>query len=365
MDLRIRLSTALKLPAALWYDRHSLKWLSDIGPSIAYLGWVGRGNVGDDLMFGVHERILSGTSRHPVMPAPLHRPTVALLSRRPSHQPSTILMGGGTLLLQDEWLRRLVRVRHLWPEAKLIIYGAGAEDPGFGTRMSVTTKECLRAWSSMLKTAQYIGVRGPRSAAALREMDLEAQVVGDPGLVGPVGGSPDPVVDVALNLTSVPALAGIPSYRLRVADCIRMYVDAGLSVAVFGMDGGDVRATARLLQAADIDLSRVAGVWTRLEPLSTIAKSRLVISERLHGAIYAAACDVPFMHLAYKPKSFDFLESIRATSLGIGPHDEELQLPDVSELPSFSNFYGKSIKPRVARLRALFMEKYVELISSN
>lgn len=51
----------------------------------------------------------------------------------------------------------------------------------------------------------------------------------------------------------------------------------------------------------DEDLTRFLEEYSRLS---------FVVAERLHAAVLAAAMDVPFLALAYKPKCLDFVDSL-------------------------------------------------------
>ena len=53
--------------------------------------------------------------------------------------------------------------------------------------------------------------------------------------------------------------------------------------------------------------------------LRSLARCELMIGERLHALVLAAALEMPFVGLAYKPKSFDFVESLGLSRLLIEP----------------------------------------------
>src|SRR5439155_15848942 len=77
---------------------------------IAYVGWVGQGNAGDDAIFAAHRRAMSGL-RLVAMPldvGALAAPAVAALHRRrPGGVLRAGLIGGGTLVGRPDWRRRI------------------------------------------------------------------------------------------------------------------------------------------------------------------------------------------------------------------------------------------------------------------
>src|SRR5262245_33946666 len=80
---------------------------SAAAPPIAYLGFSGRGNAGDDAIFLAHQRSLPG-AQLARLPLEWERQTLAVLGRlrrRPLH--AGILVGGGTVVGRAQWRERL------------------------------------------------------------------------------------------------------------------------------------------------------------------------------------------------------------------------------------------------------------------
>lgn len=177
---------------------------------------------------------------------------------------------------------------------------------------------------AFLRRFDYISVRDQASYALLQSYRLDASIaVGRdlaglmPTLAGAVG-KPDrqrPVIGYAPC-----QIGGQPATTQRIDD---LFVDAivkqtNLTVRVFSLNShalhGDAERSdyvSRRLTAAGIAVERVdyakrgvLGTWR------AIATCDAMVSVRLHGAITAYLCGVPFILLEYHKKCSDFLDDI-------------------------------------------------------
>lgn len=315
-----RFKNLVGIASALWNDRSSLRWLEDRQVGVAYLGWLNRGNVGDESMYEIHASLLRPQT---IAPAATHKGG-RLIHRLGMSRAETILVGGGTVVGGDAWAVRLARLLSVVAHNRVIIFGAGVEDLEFGRSRGIVSESGLELWRRLLANADFIGVRGPRSVAALRSIGVESTIVGDPALCGSLGvdeksfdrdpcGNKQGHRTVIVNLTgAADAFSDIAEARMAVAKAAQRWQAAGLEIAVFGMSPGDVAVTLGHLILAGVDRSIVRTVDDPTSIRRELSSAALVVSERLHGAIFAANFGVPFLHLTYKPKSFDFLESIDA-----------------------------------------------------
>ncbi|MPV37615.1 polysaccharide pyruvyl transferase family protein [Georgenia subflava] len=344
----------------LWRARGQAKWLLRPHADAAYLGWVGQGNIGDELMFNAHSHVLAPRELRPVG---LDGPGRRLMNgRRPSAE--VLLLGGGTVLNLDSWGRRLDKVTRILDYERLIVFGPGAEDTEFGIRRGLVSEEGQRTWRRLMSEAAFIGVRGPRSQHTLSKLGISSVVVGDPGLCVPLrrisphtslAGRPQ----IALNLTGVRnALPKMYEWRAEVARAAATWKRRGCLVNVFGMDSGDVMATLALLQQFGVQADK----WIDRPSVSSLtqflAGTHLVVSERLHGAIVSANLGVPFLHLGYKPKSFDFLESIGASerAIGIGTPNFERVIEAGDAI--MGDFLDAQMRENILRLQEEFRRNY-------
>jgi polysaccharide pyruvyl transferase WcaK-like protein len=279
-------------------------------PVVSYLGWHGRGNIGDDAIYdAVRSQLVGATFVDlPRLPHERIRSFATGLDR--SLRRSVQVLGGGTLIGRRTWRRWVDRGSALTRNNGTHAIGVGVEDPDFVGRNSGSGNDELKRWASMLSAFDTVSVRGPRSAELLSGIGLDVQVAGDPALVLP---RPDVEPEeglIGLNLGFGDDLWGHDPSR----------VARELSVAVkqlslrghhrfvgILMNPDDRRWTAAALQGVDAEIVTPADAAAAAREL---ARCSAAITGRLHAGILAALSATPVVSLEYQPKCRDFALSI-------------------------------------------------------
>jgi polysaccharide pyruvyl transferase WcaK-like protein len=263
---------------------------------VEYIGWTGHGNLGDDAGL-----------------AALHRlcPTVRF-STEPTGEGGVCVLGGGTLIHGTDFLKRAQNA--LARGARLYVFGAGVNLSAAWQQWPPTLRE---QWSDVLRAATRVGVRGPMSLAFLDKLGISrAYVLGDPALS---------LGKRALGHSQVVTLNGgcdgLPVSRASAADggwwfvyrCLqavaRLACQEGWQLAYLPMRANDdligdsVQSHFPMAKSA-IDVQSA---------MALASTSRLVVALRLHAAVFAAACGVPAVLLAYSAKHADFARSVGLT----------------------------------------------------
>lgn len=279
-------------------------------------GYYGFGNLGDEaLLSGLgaglrargHEvRVLSGDPEatralHGVDSVDRYRGLVGALLR------ADALVSGGGGLLQDVSSRRslayyltVLRLGRLLGK-RVCVYGQSIGPLGPGGRERVA--RALRGVP--------VAVRDIPSQTLLAQLGVPAALVADPALLLPCAPAPDghtqPEADRPVVL--VPRGAH-PDLTEALAEAgLRLLAD-GVPVAVLGLhEDEDAADVARLARALEVEAWRAS---TPADALSLLGRARYVLSVRLHGLIFAAACKVGFAGLVYDPKVAGFLREARA-----------------------------------------------------
>ncbi len=352
------------LMRSIWSDRSLTGWVLRGAPHVGYLGWVHQGNVGDELMLMAHRQAMRGTR---IAALPLLGPSRRVLALRHAHA-DTILLGGGTLVGLDGWAARLRSTLDSVQHDRLVIFGPGVEERGFGAHAARVTDSGISMWRELLEQATYIGVRGPRSQDALADLGIASEVVGDPALCVPLrrqasDGSRQRVISV--NLTDVKVtLDGVPGWRDAIAQSAAELARAGYTLAAFGMDRGDTGATIRRLADHGVRPSRVVAHHDVDGVVDLLRTSALVISERLHGAIAAANMGVPFIHLGYRPKAYDFAESIGAERFVLGSGRPTVEAVSRLVESALSEGHIPGWSPALDALRRRFFSEHRRVLGS-
>lgn len=260
-----------------------------------YVGWVGYDNLGDEAMLEATRRLLpwadvevSGTPRE------------------------LLLLGGGTLINRSTYLNWLVERDS--PRIERAAIGTGVANPGY---WGLT--EPAEAWVRWLSSCVYLGVRGPHSEATLRSWGYDGplEVCGDSALLleRPAGVEPvDGRVVVSPAWTNGELWGGSDQVVMDVfAAAVRRWVGDGRDVAFLSCNPADDRPIFEIMRAAGHPgLTYLAGYRDLDAALALLASAGLVVGERLHAAVLAAAVGAPFVSLEYRPKLADFAASVGA-----------------------------------------------------
>jgi polysaccharide pyruvyl transferase WcaK-like protein len=278
-------------------------------PLVAYVGWHGRNNLGDDAIYDAVRSQLPGATfvDMPCLPHEMIRAVATGLNR--SLRRSTQVLGGGTLIGRRFWRRLVTRGMALTKSEGSYAIGVGVEDPVFLGRNSGSEKDELKRWAPILSEFRTVSVRGPRSAELLSDIGLSVEVSGDPALLLP---RPDVVPEdglIGVNLGFGDDLWGHDPTRLadEMSAAIRQLSSRGCRFVGILMNPDDKRWTEVALKdiAADIVLPVDAA-----EAARELARCSVVIVSRLHAGILAAVSDTPVISLEYQPKCRDFALSI-------------------------------------------------------
>ena len=297
-----------------------------------YIGWAGHGNLGDDACLEAIRRLC----------APLE------IEQTTDPAAGLCILGGGTLLYGTAFLE---------PATKALRRGAKIAVLGSGVDLAVPLEEWepwrRKAWGGLLRGAVAVGVRGPHSLEAVRRLGAEeARVIGDPALA--LGAARSPASDdhqrdlVLVNAGSdfVPDCG-----RERVNDLLAETIDrlhaVGLRVEYLPLRPNDLIHGKPLIERFGLPVvsCETAGVLRR------IRRAHLVVSLRLHGAVFAASYGVPFVSLGYHPKCQDFAESVRGTCVPTNTLDRSALRHAIERLNAEYDAVAKRLNTRCNEYR--------------
>ncbi len=265
---------------------------ADRPPGIRYVGWVGKENLGDEAMIEAARRLM---------------PWGEIEARGEARD--LLLLGGGTLINRNQYLRWLLDRDS--PRIERAVLGTGVANPGY---WGVT--EDTGEWLRWLGTCAYVGVRGPRSAQTLVDWGFkgEVEVCGDPALHlrSDRPHDPDGPILVAPVWTGGELHGGDDQKVFEeLAKAVVHWTDDGHEVTLMSCHPTDDRPILIIKELADgAPVTYHAGYLDVADTVDLIASSSLVVGERLHACVIAAATDRPFVAVEYRPKVRDFAESV-------------------------------------------------------
>ncbi|KAA3639408.1 MAG: glycosyltransferase [Armatimonadetes bacterium] len=267
----------------------------DDRPLISYVGFTGNNNLGDEAMLLAAREVMPWARVEPHVP-----------------EADLVVLGGGTLLNADGYyLERVRRVDH--PRARRAVLGTGVRSFEYWGET-----ETLEQWLPFLDSCELVGLRGPDSVASLRSWGWHgpASVVGD--LAFGLNRRDVERVDSAVFCpmwTDGRLIGGSDEATVKAfAEAVRVAEEEGLRPVILASHPSDDRAIVRIAkELGDARFDYIDGYRDVEQAIEVIASARIVVSERLHGSILAAAMGTPFVAIEYQPKVRDFVKSIDAT----------------------------------------------------
>lgn len=281
--------------------------------TVAYLGWHGLGNLGDDAIYDAVRGQLRGATfvDLPRLPHQLIYATVtAAMGLNRSLRRSSQVVGGGTLVGRSQWRLLVNRGLALTKDNASYAIGVGVEDPAFGGRNSGSGRGELTRWAPILSKFRTVSVRGPRSAELLSDIGLDVEVSGDPALLlpRPAVTAEDGVIGV--NLGFGDDLWGHDPTQLadEIAGAVKQLSSHGYRFVGILMNPEDRRWTEMALRGipeAEMVLPANPDAAAR-----ELARCSVAIVTRLHASVLASLSDTPVVSLEYQPKCRDFALAI-------------------------------------------------------
>ena len=281
---------------------------------VGYVGWIGRGNLGDDLLLELYRRSCPEIHFRYLSEELTPRILRALDRLNPSRVVSATVIGGGTIIGQALFRPLVEGLLKVYPEAPVSAIGVGVEDEGFPH--SSDNHGELANWKPLLERFRAIGVRGPMSQAALRDLGIDAPIVGDTGLIA---ASYRPGVEVRPRLlgmnishTPYPGVHGLQEAVRILTDFLSARVESGWRVRLFVFGESEhihLRSHLNpLIGQKGVEIIDGRIDLTRL--LARIAECQVFVGHRLHSVVLATAMGVPSVSIEYLPKCRDFQASV-------------------------------------------------------
>ena len=292
------------------FGRCRLQSRADSRQRLAYIGDPGCGNVGDDCMYLALQEALPQFA-FPTFGSPRQERLGAAMRLGGSRYLTGVMLGGGTLIsAYPYWIEQTEAALSLG--LPLWAIGTGVGSAGYELAPDVD----LRAWKPLLPQFRRVGVRGPRSLAALAAMGVtgNTEVVGDlalclarPGLV-PLSDPPSFAVNLALpNMADYGHGEYAAFQGLEVA--ARTLCRAGWRCRPVAMHPSDVLPLTRFLAA--IGISETPYLPPNADALLRfLAPCHFTAAVRLHAAVLSCCAGVPPLMLGYRDKCLDFMESM-------------------------------------------------------
>lgn len=281
--------------------------------NILYLGWLGKGNVGDDVLFELFKQLFY---KH----YPTRKNTAVNIDSYPivNHYEidlsnyDLIVLGGGSLLHLPYWLHICsIGISKNIPVAS---WGTGIDGLFKSEGEAITLANPLRAYQSIYNQLDYISVRGPYTKTMLQHAGTKKDiyVIGDPALHYSTAGE-----NVAANNQHIMVNWGT-AYNHLSKECesdaedelclaIRTLIEKGYHISIYPIWIADIPAVRQL--ALKVNHPRCIALEKVYEAkilLKMLQQCYATINLKLHANVLSAAANRPSISLAYSGKCFDF-----------------------------------------------------------
>lgn len=329
-----------------------------------YMGWLGYGNFGDDLLYETWKMALRDELMFvsPLRGRDYVKNFRSFLSQRIRlvGAEKLLLLGGGTALGFGTWARHLRTAQLMYKVDDSVLAGTGAA--ASDDRFAVGLQEI--DWNAWRKADPTItGVRGPITSQEVeRGLSKDVPVVGDPALMYSRLASMQQErsrmeqnrIGICLGSHTstrfdVPAIAGAVSSAATAL---------GLQPVVFQLSDADKTVATTLCRAlGGSDIVKYSGDVR--EMMDAISSCNMFVSERLHGVVAAVALGIPTVPLSYGSKCDDFWLSVAGEYPPITPTSEKESIAGLIQTT-----YNTGFEIEMATRRDMMVERLLAVASS-
>ncbi|MBT9314750.1 polysaccharide pyruvyl transferase family protein [Leptothoe spongobia] len=299
--------------------------------STRYVGLVGRGNLGDEILakviyshFNHRLRLYSPMQMGPLMPY-----AEKLLGYK------AYFLGGGTLIKQvSEHLKRIRKLQAKYPNSKFIVFGTGVGDIAMWERFGIKTN--IQPWKEILNRSDFLGVRGPISKQYLDSWDLDkpVKVIGDGAILLARNYITPKKINrsIGLNLGSLLIRDGkfhggdekaVYNFYIKLLHYLK---SENFKVTFFPMKAVEVEKITLIAREADLSEFQIYPAFKKPieDTIANLEAQDIFIGERLHSSIFATCAYTPTIMLEYRTKCLDFMASIHCEDWNIRTDKLEL-----------------------------------------
>lgn len=324
---------------------------------MAYHGFLGDGNFGDELVFEATKSLFSSITILPIhRQAPLSSKLYKKIFWR---RINGIIIGGGTIISKNR-IDQVEILDKLKNESKcLFIHGAGVNQNVFG-----------EFWQKILSKDVYGGVRGPLSKDnMLNNLNIEVPILGDAALA---------LFDenkfkenkhsrkVLINFGSHDYFENSKHARNIILEFAEKLGAKGYDICFLPFHSIDIQIGKRLKD--EYDNIHLLDIPVNYEAACLLFNdASFAVGERLHFSVMATLCRCPFISINYDKKHNDFLKSLDLEAFGF--RIDDLTIEELDHI--FENrgnlFSWHQVKEKIEHLQKAQFQKrdyFLDLIES-
>lgn len=326
--------------------------------NILYLGWLGKANVGDEVLFELFKTMFykyyESNDKNVAINIDTYPNNTQYEIDLSTY--NLIVLGGGSLLNLPYYLN--VCEEGIKKGIPVVSWGTGVD--GMYRLNDINTikipDENFEHFKSVYEKFDYLSVRGPFTNKMFVNSGFNQDIheIGDPALVyaKEVFGDQFAKIDnvnknILINWgTSFNNIFGNDELQVEdeLAATIRKLISMGYTITVYPIWTEDIEPVQRLVQKVnDYRCRALTKVYEAKILQCLVSQSYMSINLKLHANIFSASANRPFISLAYRGKCFDFAKSVNCEEYAIAT-DEVSSQKLIELVKRVENNYSKIVE---------------------
>lgn len=306
--------------------------------NILYLGWLGQGNVGDDVLFELFRTLF-----YQFIDRNIYKSEYNIHGYIPITNYSydfknydILVLGGGSLLSLPYWLELCEKAEN--QNIPVVIWGTGFD--GFYSDNENELCSCLNSdlmckLEKVINRASFVSVRGSKTKKILVSCGVyekNIHVIGDPALFYNTKYNTMKEPNKNTNIRNVLINLGTTGNNIlgkneeRVEEQLEIFtqilLNRGYNVTIYPIWVQDISTVVKFGDKfINSNLTVIKEVVEAKTLINMIKNYDITINMKLHANIFSAAENIPFISIGYRGKCFDFCDSIDCNDLILSSED--------------------------------------------
>ncbi len=287
---------------------------------ILYLGWIGFGNLGDELLWHQFRNLCA---KHIPDNEIQITPSFPGVDIRALDKYDLVVLGGGSLFLPG--YLEILNQAHILGK-KIMIWGTGVDWIGKQQLEKLLQNEPIdlkenfkdkdkELLQRVLEKASFVGVRGPLTKGVIHKLmeknKSEVEVIGDPGLLL-VNSKPkekEQIIGINWGTTFNRMYGGNEELvENELVEVGKELIQSGYKLLIYTVWTNDIEACERLNNKINdkknVTLDKTA--YKEQQLISLLSKCYLTVNFKLHANLLSYAAGTPSIPLGYRFKVYDF-----------------------------------------------------------
>lgn len=287
--------------------------------TIAYLGWIGYGNLGDEAIYLAVKKMFSPYG-YKVLPFKYSKKIQIFESMMGRSLFCATVLGGGTLINTLDFLNRLKSAQMRYQPS--FLFGVGVQNPLFWNGKN-GWEDRISDWVGVLKQCSFVGVRGPLSKKILDDYGFnDSVIVGDTVLSLGEGNviSKKGTKRLGINIRS----ANSPGWEKdrgcflkTIVDFAKIISDQGWEITFLPMCFSDEESIRKIVKKSGKSYGIFSAYHSVSKTMDFLRSCDVFIGEKLHSVILACCANTPSIMLEYRPKCLDFMLSMELEEFNV------------------------------------------------